>query len=150
MRNIFNFAILTVFSLYVFGCGERNATEYIEGTVTYKGAPVEEANISFSPTASEGVSAFGHTDAKGKYVIQTLHGAVGRGTTPGEYKVTITKTVGIPTGEKRKIPGGSEFEVMKYEEMLPKAYVSITSTPLTVTVTKGGPNKFDFDLVDKP
>ena len=152
MRNIFYCVVLIVSSLCVLGCGAKVKTEFVEGTVTYKGAPVEGADISFSPVdISGGASpAYGKTDAQGKYKIQTQQGATYAGTTPGEYKVAIAKTVGIPTGEKITNPMGEVYEVMRYEEVLPQAYYYITSTPLRATVTAGGPNKFDFDLEGNP
>jgi hypothetical protein len=151
MRNIFDYAIVVVFLLPVLGCGgDGTRIVFVEGTVTYNGVPIEDANLSFSPVASDGTQAFGRTDARGRYVIQTLHGAVGRGTTPGEYTITINKEVGIPTGTMGTQPDGTEYEVMRYESAIPRFYGSISTTPLRATVTAGGSNVFDFDLVDNP
>ena len=143
MRNVLNCAILVVLSFCVFGCSAKVKTEHVEGTVTYKGAPLEGAHLSFLPMDSEGsLPASGITDAQGKYVTQTQ--AVGSGTTPGEYKVSISKTIEIPQ------PAGSEYTLPRSEEVLPTVYNNVSKTPLRATVRAGGPNVFDFNLVDKP
>ena len=153
MKHAIYFAMLVAICT-MFGCGGKNIkkTDYVEGTITYKGVPVEGASIGFSPMSSaEGASpAYGRTDTQGKYVIQTQGGASGKGTTPGEYRIIISKTNSIPTGKKTTYPDGSVYEEMKHEDVLPKMYGNVSTTPLTATVVSGGPNKFDFDLVDKP
>jgi hypothetical protein len=148
MRNIFNYAIVIVFLLPMLGCGGSVLkTEFIEGTISFQGVPVEGAMLSFSPVNdADGAPASGRTDVRGRYVLQTRFGAVDAGTTPGEYVVTVTKMLEIPTGERVTYPDGTGFEVMRYEQALPGVYGSISTTPLRATVVSGGPNVFDFDL----
>ncbi|MDR1964932.1 MAG: carboxypeptidase-like regulatory domain-containing protein [Planctomycetaceae bacterium] len=136
--------------LFIIGCHGSSVikTDYVEGTVTYKGTPVADANIAFSPV-SNGSPAYGRTDSQGAYKLQTMLGAVDQGTTPGEYIVIINKSENIPTGKKEIDPDGKEVDVMTSRSLLPTVYSSTITTPLKVIVVSGK-NTFDFDLVDSP
>ena len=155
MKNAFNITVVTclLFGMTLGCSGGRKPikTDYVEGKVTYKGVSVDKASVSFSPVkADTGHSAYGRTDNSGTYKIQTFLGAPGRGTTPGEYIVTISKTEGVPTGRFSMDEDGNRIEVDEVRNLLPVVYNSAATTPLRATVTSGGPNKFDFDLVDEP
>lgn len=146
---IVSFIVLTWILLFS-GCNGSSVikTDEVEGTVTYKGTPVSDANIAFSPI-SNGSPAYGRTDSQGKYKLQTLLGAVDQGTTPGEYVVIINKSENIPTGKKEIDSDGKEVDVMTSRSLLPTVYSSATTTPLKVTVVSGK-NVFNFDLIDSP
>ena len=153
MKNIFNYAIVVVFLICsVTGCGSKVLkTDYVEGTVTYKGEPVITASLAFSPVkAGEGHPAYGITDKSGIYKIQTFLGAPDKGTTPGEYIVTVSKSIGVPTGQFGIDPEGNRIEFMNAKSVLPLNYRDTATSPLRATVTSGGPNKFDFELVGEP
>ncbi|MGL4942655.1 MAG: carboxypeptidase-like regulatory domain-containing protein [Thermoguttaceae bacterium] len=142
--------LLSIFVLTGLGCGgaSKMRTESAGGTVTYKGAPVAGATVTFSPKTTEsGSGAMGLTDEKGSYKLQTLLGEADAGTTPGDYTVTITKSELKPTGAKYRDSEGKEHEETKPVPLLPKQYGSNQTTPLSATVVKGK-NTFDFDLVD--
>jgi len=133
------------------GCKSQGIdTEKVHGTITYKGQPVEGANVMFTPVdnKSGGSPAVGITDKEGHYVLQTLQGKPGAGTTPGEYIVTVSKSESVPTGEKVTTPEGKTQEVVKSRDVLPQKYKSPTASPLRATVKDGQENKFDFDLTD--
>ncbi|MDR0610828.1 MAG: carboxypeptidase-like regulatory domain-containing protein [Planctomycetaceae bacterium] len=144
------FFITLTWILFIIGCNGSSVikTDVVEGTITYKGVPVADANISFSPV-SNGSPAYGRTDSQGKYKLQTPLGAVDQGTTPGEYVVIINKSENIPTGKKEIDPDGKEVDIMTSKSLLPTVYSSATTTPLKATVVSGK-NVFDFDLVDFP
>jgi hypothetical protein len=153
MKNLFqiivSFTVLT-WILFIIGCHGSSVikTDVVEGTVTYQGIPVADANISFSPVLN-GSPAYGRTDSQGKYKLQTLLGAVDQGTTPGEYVVIINKSENVPTGKKEIDPDGKEVDITVSKPLLPAVYSSATTTPLKATVVSGK-NVFDFDLVDSP
>lgn len=153
MKHFFNFIVLVTVCT-TLGCGGTKPikTDYVEGKVTYKGAPVANASINFSPAAEgQGNSATGQTDDLGNYKLQTFLGAPGRGTTPGEYIVTINKMESVPSGKFTTDTDGNRHEVVEEtRSLVPNVYTSRTTSPLRATVVGGGPNKFDFDLVDKP
>ncbi|MDR2755978.1 MAG: hypothetical protein LBC20_09750 [Planctomycetaceae bacterium] len=148
--QIIVFFITLTWILFIIGCNGSSVikTDVVEGTITYKGVPVTDANISFSPV-SNGSPAYGRTDSQGKYKLQTLLGAVDQGTTQGEYVVIINKTENIPTGKKEIDPDGKEVDIMVSKSLLPTIYSSATTTPLKATVISGK-NVFDFNLVDSP
>jgi hypothetical protein len=152
MKNTFSTIVIAMFLLgMTLGCsGGRKPikTEFIEGTVTYKGAHVAQASINFFPAnAGEGDPAYGFTDASGTYKIQTFLGAPDKGTTPGEYIVTISKTEGVATGQF-VVLDGTRMEEYDTRSVLPVKYNNAGTSPLRATVTSGGSNKFDFELTD--
>lgn len=85
---------LVIVALLMSGCGGSKkpdrGTVPVAGTVTYQGKPLPDANIYFF---SEKFSAYGKTDAEGKYRIA-------QGAIPGENKVFVSKI----TGDAKAIP----------------------------------------------
>jgi len=144
------FLVLNVSLLLTCGCGsDKLKTERVTGIVTMNGKPVAGAVVTFSPVdRTKSHPATGHTDDKGKYTLQTLLGDVDAGTTPGDYKVMVTKTKDVETGRVQKVTVGDQVEEvkeMKSEQLLPKRYSSISSTPLKKTVIAGS-NVIDIEL----
>lgn len=139
--------LLAAFLVFLSGCGpDVLKTTKVTGKITFNGEIVAGANVVFSPTGSGGKPAVGLTDENGVYVLQTHEGAVGAGTTPGEYKVTVTKSEIVPTG--KMIQDGSEepYEETKTTQLLPKKYGSSMTTDLSATIVEGQENVFDFEL----
>lgn len=130
------------------GCGGNTlATIEVTGTVTHNGAPVEGAYVMFSPVEpGQGNPGYAVTDANGRYALATQQGAVGAGTTPGHYKVTVTKTRRTSTGKTETTPEGEMVEVMENQDLLPRRYKFAANTPLSAQVVEGQPNQFDFTL----
>ena len=110
----------------VAGCGGGANLSTVTGTVTLDGAPVEAANVGFTP--DEGSASFGVTDASGHYELYFA------GDTKGA--VTGNHTVRITT------PSPSEDDPRQYAK-IPARYN--TETGLTATVEKGS-NSIDFAL----
>jgi hypothetical protein len=139
--------VLLSFLWMLPGCGKKGIkTEQVTGTVTWNGEPVKGANVTFSPVdRTKGYPSAGTTDAQGKYFLQTMLGNPGAGTTPGEYKVMITKIENVDTGKSVKETDGTVVPIMRAENRLPKKYAAVSSSPLTATV-KDGTNTCDFDL----
>ena len=71
------------------GCGKKSGPKLypVQGKITYKGNPVEGANVVFVATDGK-ASGAGRTDAAGFYKIQSQWGA---GLPAGEYFVGVTK-----------------------------------------------------------
>ena len=147
------FLCLLPFGL-ILGCGPAGpAVQPVSGTVTLDGQPVEGATISFVPLEDPGASdlsgpllAIGRTDASGKYALTaTQSTAVDRGTTVGQYKVTIVKKnmANAPTGPP---PAGQRF-VPRYEYHVPQAFEGGIAgpSPIEVEVVRGR-NVFNFSL----
>ena len=150
MNNIFRATGLTFLAslTLLVGCGDGAIdTEQARGTITYEGQPVVGANVMFSPvTKGQGSPAYATTDEEGEFVLQTLQGAPGAGTTPGEYKVTVSKVKMVPTGRTRVTPEGTKEAIEEPEEVLPLQYKFQSRTPLTASVKENEENVFEFAL----
>ena len=154
MRNILLFtAIFT--TMVLTGCSNKLATVMVTGTITYEGEPLADASISFSPvTEGQGHPAYGTTDSSGKYVLQTILGAVGAGTTPGEYMVTITKLEKPkPAQEVRTDSSGRPIATAssmgpppRLKSLIPDRYSSVDTSELTATVEQKRNNVINFAL----
>lgn len=140
-------SILVVAAVAIAGCQKSGPkTTQVEGTVTYKGQPVEKALVMFSPVQpGQGMPASGQTDAQGKFTLWTNDR---QGVVPGEYVVTISKSELVPTGEKIPKPEGGMEDVMTTKELLPIKYKLSSSSPLKERVEAGKKNEFKFDLQD--
>jgi len=160
MKKLFFLASLCLSALALLsaGCGGSGEVEGVvpvSGAVTFQGAPVQGANVAFSPDGAEGRAAAGTTDAQGKYQLTTLN--ANDGAKPGNYKVMISKMETSGAGATM-----SQEEQTKYLEQhgspppteiknaLPQQYAEATTTPLTATVKDGDKNEFNFDLQGTP
>jgi hypothetical protein len=134
------------------GPANRRPTKPVKVTVTYKGAPVENATVTFINQEGDSAPAFGRTDAQGVAKMKTY--VEDDGAVLGAHKVTIIKSEAqgggsaasqdspdyVPPG-----PGGTPLPVVKH--MIPEKYASPTAG-LTAEVKDSGPNEFTFDLKD--
>lgn len=155
MRKLSSRALLLVGVLapLVLGCGGSalppgaKKTAKVTVTVTYKGAPVEGANVTFVNTDGP-PSANGRTDAQGKAKLKTY--VDGDGATLGSHKVIIEKSeaVGgqtVDIDSKEYNPNAPPATV-KY--LLPQKYSSIATSGLTAEVKEGQNDLPPFDLKD--
>lgn len=137
----------------IAGCsGSKGpATSPVTGTVTYNGLPVESATVVFAPP-SGGRPATAISDAQGKYALSTFGNQ--DGAIPGEYKVSVTKTV--TEGQAPELTYEQMNELQTRGEpipsavtknVLPEKYASIATTDLSFTV-KSGANDILLELKD--
>lgn len=155
-------------AVMLVGCGgpdpsaECNAVSL---TVTYKGKPVEGAQVAFNSTSNGGRPAQGTTDAAGKAVLGTF--STDDGAMPGKYKVTVSKASGgdgtsdpsLVTGALAATGGSGDMtkayssqvkadgSVKEAETTLPKKYSTTQTSTLEFTVGTP-PNDFKVDLKD--
>lgn len=150
---------LSAVALICSGCGGSSAKVAgvvpVTGVVTFQGAPVQGASVTFYPDGPGGRAAAGTTDAQGKYQLTTLN--ANDGATPGKYKVMVSKMETSGLGATM-----TQEEQTKYLEqhgsppptetknVLPQQYSDVTATPLTATVADGDKNEFNFDLQGPP
>ena len=148
MFRLFTIVACLVFPLFL-GCGQgaKFGTDYVEGIVTLDGVPLADASVSFSPKdAGMGKFANGRTDSSGHYTLTAQQGGgQGKGTTPGEYIVLVTKFEQVKLDTPRKNLGGGPPITTETVNKLPKAYNDVNAAKLTATVA-AGKNKLDFDL----
>lgn len=125
----------------VAGCsggGEGTApTAKTAGVVTYKGTPVPNVSVTFTPAS--GRPANGVTDATGKFTLTTFN--TGDGAVPGTHQVSITTT-----GEE-PMPGTPEAAAAA-KAPFPARYRNPQESGLTADVKPGTKNEFTFDMQD--
>jgi hypothetical protein len=118
-----------------FGAGcsaEKFKTAEVTGTVTLEGTPVEGVSVEFEPVrtgAEIPPTAYGSTDAEGKYRLTRVGGKGGR---PGAVVGMNTVRVSAPEGSTAKVhPHYADECAFQFE-------------------VKAGPNVFDIDLMKNP
>ena len=114
----------------------------VQGRVTLDGEPLAGATITFARQDAGGRSASAVTTESGEYRLQYLPGY--SGATPGEYNVSIRKTVVTETGEK-DVMG---FPKQDIREVVPRFYASGDGR-LTASVSESN-EPINFELVSKP
>lgn len=128
----------------LLGCGSGVKIYPVSGTVTYKNAPVEGAQVTFTAKEGDAIKpASATTDAQGRFTLKTFFapGDERTGAMAGVYKVTLQKippSSGIVDPYK---PGGMP------KNELPGKYSSPLSTPFEKEVT-AGKNDFPLELMD--
>lgn len=128
------FALAAVWALHCAGCGKSEdlpATAPVKGTVTYQGAPLPNAYVTFYPDSGDKPAA-GTTDGSGGYSLTTFQkhdGAV-----PGEHTVTVTCY-------------DSSFDGASMSSLIPDKYGSPLTSPLKITVGNEK-NEIRLDLAD--
>ncbi len=148
MRNIVLF-LLCISFLATTGCGNKKmATNMVTGIVTLDGAPLADATVTFSPVA-EGMLAVGRTDNAGQFTLQTQLGGVGKGTTEGEYAITVSKISAEPTGKTYTNESGETVDAVEDKQHVPAIYTKAKTSPLKHTIVKGK-NTVTLDLSSKP
>lgn len=135
--------IPAVFVCTTAGCGDSDDGRLeITGTIKMKGQPIkDEAMVQFSP--SDGQSTEGLVGTRGgAFTLPKKNGLK-----PGKYKVSVSlgdgKTAVNPVDpDAPPGPGGGTNIISK--ELVPADWN--TKSKQFVTVTKEGPNKFDFEI----
>ena len=146
MKQLVTLSVLCALCVITAGCNSGEKTYAVTGTVTYKNAPVEGAQIAL--TAAKDVDPLkpgnATTDANGKFSVKTYFapGDERTGAMAGVYKVTLQKipaSTGIVDPYK---PGGMP------KNELPGKYSSPLSTPFEKEVKASGGNDWQLDLAD--
>lgn len=134
-RILLIFACTTI----VFSCGRSGPKNVaVQGDVTYRGQPVEAANVLFISTKNRPASAT--TDSQGHFkavAIVTDEGAK----TAEEQVVCCTKSVPNPNYH-------GDAAIPARINILPKRYATPLRSPLKALVTLQSPNEFHFELTD--
>ena len=146
-------------TLSLAGCGGTRIPGLAtgEGTVIWKGEPVEGAFVAFSPKNNlNGRSAFGTTDVKGRFKTTTLDD--NDGILPGEYWVTITKIEEVREGgpeadaddpEKNRGKNVSKPtpEKITQTHFIPPIYANKETSGLSAVIPSKGERNLKFELV---
>lgn len=146
MQRLASLSVLLALFASTIGCNSGPKMFPVTGTVTYKNASVEGAQITLtaSKDSDQLKAAAAITDANGKFSVKTYFapGDERTGALPGTYKVTLQKipqTTGIVDPYK---PGGMP------KNELPGKYSSPQTTPFEKEVKTTGGNDWQLDLAD--
>ena len=118
------------------GC-QRPDMGRVQGRITFEGAPVPEALVSFRPASRP--AAAGRTDADGHFVLNTF--TKGDGSFIGRCRVTVTPYQEMPAAGSFMQP-----EVEKPRPDIPARYRIVDTTPLEADVVARKNNVFTFDM----
>jgi hypothetical protein len=124
-----------VAAVVLAGCGESQ-TVSVTGTVTIKGQPAENVEVTFLPKG--GRPATGVTNAEGRFELSTFK--PGDGAMPGDQTVTLGEY--YPPGKPPPMPRGNEPLPSRF----PARYSDTVNSPLKANVERGGKNDFQFDV----
>lgn len=138
----------------IAGCGPRTRLEGlapVEGTVTFRGKPVEGASVVFVPATAGKRAAVGTTDATGRFRLTTKD--PGDGALPGAYAIAVSKTEasgGLSAAEAEQWSRNRENfgrypPPPKITEHLPEKYKAANTSGFQATVT-GGRNTVNLAL----
>jgi hypothetical protein len=129
------------------GCKQGLRVEMVEGTVTFEGKPVADADVCFTPkNGQSGIPAIGKTDSNGIYRLTSAQGgAFGKGAVTGEYEVRIMKYTDLDAVEPVNPQLGDVVPLANPKHHLPEKYADVKTSELTATVQKGK-NVINFDL----
>lgn len=146
MKQLVLFSIFSVALLVNLGCDSSPKVVPVTGTVTYKNAPVDGAQITLTAAKDGDQLKPGNaiTDVNGKFSVKTYFapGDERAGAMAGTYKVTLQKipqSTGIVDPYK---PGGMP------KNELPGKYSSPQTTPFEKEVKATGGNDWQLDLAD--
>ena len=124
----------------------------VEVEVTYNGAPVEGAHVTFAPVG-ESQPAFGTTGPNGRALLSTF--GENDGALPGSYQVGVRETqiadpASMAPDDTGAIPVGDTAQrPTEFREELPGKFGSPSHSGLEAIVTEGaGKNTFQFELTD--
>jgi hypothetical protein len=128
------FTLMLVIPFGVTACNsDKIYTVPAEGTVTYKGKPLEKGQVQFLPT--EGPAAVGMIE-DGKFILGT--NGVGNGAPPGKYRVTVFSYTNVK----------SKFGETTSKSVIPNRYTNPDSSGLVEEVPDAGKKDFKIELVD--
>ncbi len=149
--------VLTCSAAFTAGCGGATDLELVPagGTVTYKGAPLPNATVSFLP--EKGTLAMAVTDDQGRFTLKT---GTEDGASAAKYKVTVYAVEGGSQSTFEADPADPTAYTAAYEQsmqqqeqnppklIVPKKYTDVLLTPLSYEIKKGEANQFPIELTD--
>jgi len=140
-----NRSLLIAFAIILTACGcgpgrDPHGRQAISGSVTFQGKPLDPGTIQFIPADPAKESGGGSLIREGRYQIPREQGLA-----PGTYRVVITSPEPNNTDLPISPPGapGIKMPPLALERIPPKFN---RDSKVTVDVTEGGANSFDFNL----
>lgn len=144
MRNLVPTILVVTIALGLSGCqkSDRPKLYPVTGTITYDGAPLADATVTFLP--ENGKVAVGATDASGNYTLYTQGEP---GATEGMFRISIVAEAQTKKYTPEEFEKLTDAERAKaHQSRIPARYANPNGAELTATVTPSGPNHFPFNL----
>lgn len=124
------------------GCfGENSGIVPVSGTITFKGKPLPNASITFTPEDSASRTAVGSTDKDGKYQLTSFN--INDGAKIGKYKVSVRAEEG---GDSNLKPADT-IDFARGKIITPLKYSKAETSGLFADVTNKK-NIIDFQLTE--
>jgi hypothetical protein len=121
------------------GCGGSNVVP-VSGTLTYKGKPVTNAFVYFTP--ENGRPSMGETDQDGRFTL--TYDPQTKGAQVGKHKVYVTHNTAADAGQPGAVPGMAPKMSADSKEFFSK--YSGDKSKVEVTIDKGTSDlKLDWD-----
>jgi hypothetical protein len=112
------------------GCGKSSGTVPVQGHVSYRGQPLENATLTFFPSSGRPVDA---AISKGEYATQLV---------PGDYTSVVSIALEMPPGYGRT--HWNQLPLQKF--VLPDEYTTCKKSKLKATVIATQSEPVNFDL----
>jgi len=141
------FLLFSLCLVIAVGCSRGPVCYVVEGVVTFKDAPLSGASVTFVPVdPTKGTHyATGRTDDEGRFTLTAAQfGVAGKGTTAGDYYVTVTRNEDEPSSFE---PSGYG-PIPVYKSLIPTRYANQTTSNLQAVVEKKK-NSFTFVVEEK-
>jgi hypothetical protein len=130
---------------------QRPKVVHANGVVRYQGQPLEGALVTFT-NEKQSTSAFGRTDAEGKFTLTTFK--QGDGVVPGAQAVAVSK-VQMPNQliDKSAAPSWRKASTPAQPQprwLIPKRYGNPATSQLSVDVSENGTSEIMLELHGSP
>lgn len=145
MPRIIDCLSALLLGILIVGCGSSSKTSPVSGQVTYKGKPVPNANVSFTPAEGASRAATGLTDGNGNFTLGTL--STSDGALPGNYRISVIARGPDRLPKPGETGSGMPGEMMPGEPIIPLKYFQPDTSGLTFEV-KPGSNHAKLELKD--
>jgi hypothetical protein len=150
-RQFVNCGYLALAVTLCLGCGSRQvenpkwpARFPVTGTVTYKGNPVEGADVTFM-SVDKNSTGTGKTDSAGKFSLSTY--TQDDGVVSGSHMVTIRRVDVVDNTPKDvDVSAGGKATPPKITWIVPEKYSISGKSGLSADVSESAKNDFTFDL----
>jgi hypothetical protein len=129
--------LFSLSALTLVGCGGGSGKQAVSGKVDFKGGPLDQGTISFTPLDLSKGSSGGGDIKNGVYALPAEQGLL-----PGKYRVSISSADHIEKAESA--PGQSGPPA---KERIPKKF-NVESKE-EVEVKASAENQFNFDIPAK-
>ncbi|QDT69261.1 hypothetical protein MalM25_21950 [Planctomycetes bacterium MalM25] len=145
--------LICVCSLLLAGCGGDATMAPVEGVITFDGAPLADASVTFV-LAEGGRPATGHTDSEGRYKLKTFE--PGDGVKVGLNQVGII-AIAAPKQASAEVDSdaaalggfGKRQKPAKQRWLIPPSYGKPGTSGLEFEVKPHTTNQADFELTSK-